>query len=489
MPRFPHWLGPVLCAAAIATVIPACTVILDRSEKQCSVDADCTGFGVHAFCHSGVCSNQGPAGCFLGKPTSHDDFANQCSAVQCEPFDNCARLGMCSSALAERRTQSPWRGQSALIEARAPVANLANPLCVDPARKTVLIAGATSVEPFLSTIAKLVTDHAIAYLPLGSCGGVDVLFDPAKRNITGRTGRLFDQSGNSVACDVGTDPVRADIAVSDVFSTTCNAQYNVIRPMEDYRGPIQAMMFVVPADSQETAISAEMARAVFGGAGVMPYLDESLYFIRNASSGTQQMLGHAIGVAAAGWNGVDRGGATAVATQLKLVPASSANGAIGILSADIADRERSNLRILAFKDVDQTCAYYPDSTLFLKDKVNVRDGHYPIWGPLHFYTELNGATPTPAASAVLEAVVTRAIDASLIDALIDGGLIPSCAMKVQRTIEMGPLSAFEPTGQCGCYFETRANNGVAPASCKTCSGAADCSGATPACNLGFCEAR
>ena len=41
---------------------------------------------------------------------------------------------------------------------------------------------------------------------------------------------------------------------------------------------------------------------------------------------------------------------------------------------------------LAFQANGQTKAYYADSTSGARDRQNVRDGHYPIWGPVHFFT-------------------------------------------------------------------------------------------------------
>ncbi len=64
-----------------------------------------------------------------------------------------------------------------------------------------------------------------------------------------------------------------------------------------------------------------------------------------------------------------------------------ATAAIGLLSADITDTNRTKVHELAFQDVGQTCGYYPDSTDNAVDKQNVRDGHYSLWGPLHFFTK------------------------------------------------------------------------------------------------------
>ena len=64
-------------------------------------------------------------------------------------------------------------------------------------------------------------------------------------------------------------------------------------------------------------------------------------------------------------------------------------------------------------------------------------------------------------------------------------------MNVSRTQEMGDLSTYSPAFQCGCYFAATVPGGTAPASCHTCTGAADCAGVVgkPACNNGYCETR
>ena len=90
-------------------------------------------------------------------------------------------------------------------------------------------------------------------------------------------------------------------------------------------------------------------------------------------------------------------------TQLQAVSALSANNAVGILSTDFADSVRGSLRILAFQDTGQLAGYYPDSSVTTRDKRNVRDGHYAIWGPLHLFTRL-GANGYPASAPAGEII-------------------------------------------------------------------------------------
>ena len=106
------------------------------------------------------------------------------------------------------------------------------------------------------------------------------------------------------------------------------------------------------------------------------------------------MIGHAIGVPANEFWGIDRGTAANVDALLRVITDPTlAEQAIGIISADYYDDDRSNLKALAFKAEGQECAYLPDSTQFKKDKQNVRNGHYPIWGPIHFFASVANGVP------------------------------------------------------------------------------------------------
>ena len=108
-----------------------------------------------------------------------------------------------------------------------------------------------------------------------------------------------------------------------------------------------------------------------------------------------------------------------------------AEQAIGIISADYYDADRANLKALAFSAEGQQCAYLPDSTPFKKDKQNVRDGHYPIWGPIHFFTAVSDGGARVAGRPGLQQVSIVSvpnIPQALLDAFIGSSLVPSCAM-------------------------------------------------------------
>lgn len=516
-----RWSRVVLGLGMLATLITACSLLLDTGRDQCQSDSDCDFISKQHTCQAGLCSDLGPRGCYAGTPSSTDpaelqkQFKNQCSRASVVPFDNCVRLGMCHPTDQLPPTIVPTGvggGGGGGTPPPAPTLE-----CIDGKTPVVVVGGSTAVQPFMSVVAQLLagTGFQLVYQPSGSCTGVAQLFSPdaSKRvvkDIAGKFALLFGPDGKpypdgklSHECTFSTQngmtapPVALDVAASDVFATSCDpANATPPGPVGEYFGPIQPMTFIVKAESKETSISAEMGHVVFGRSSndpkSMPYSDPALYFVRNSGSGTQQMISRAIQVDATKWWGVDRGGSSQVLNQLLAVSALSANNAVGILSTDFADTARGSLRILAFQDLGQLAGYYPDSSLNTRDKRNVRDGHYSIWGPVHFFAGLttnNNTLPNAAATALVNKFTAGKLDQPLLDAIITGGLVPPCAMTVKRSTEMGPLEPYAPSAACGCYFEAHVVNGQAPADCKVCSGPADCTGDRQACNFGYCEAQ
>jgi hypothetical protein len=90
----------------------------------------------------------------------------------------------------------------------------------------------------------------------------------------------------------------------------------------------------------------------------------------------------------------------------------------------------------------------------------------------------------PAARALISQFTVAKLDENLVSAIIGAGFVPPCAMKVKHDMEVGTLSAFQPTFGCSCFYENQVNHTT---TCHTCASTADCSSAAPACNYGFCE--
>ncbi len=155
---------------------------------------------------------------------------------------------------------------------------------------------------------------------------------------------------------------------------------------------------------------------------------------------------------------------------------------------------RSKLKILAYQHHQQDCAWLPDSSSTSYDKKNVRDGHYPLWGPLHFFTKVDSTnTPTSPGAAAFIGYFTGKVQppasVNLLQLEIQSHTVPACAMHVQRSAEVGPVSTYKATKACDCYFDLVATGAT---SCKTCTQPSDCTGSTT-CTMygttGYCEAK
>jgi len=175
---------------------------------------------------------------------------------------------------------------------------------------------------------------------------------------------------------------------------------------------------------------------------------------------------------------------------------------LGILATDVADgllasgaSARSALQILPYQHYGQTCGYLPDSSSSSYDKQNVRDGHYMIWGPIHFYTRLKNGQPDNANAKILFDLMTNPGDPrdaqDLIDLAAKTHTVPDCAMRVSRETEVGPMSSYMPPKSCECRFISVATGDDTPDGCTPCKKSSECSGEDykKVCNYGFCEVR
>jgi hypothetical protein len=220
---------------------------------------------------------------------------------------------------------------------------------------------------------------------------------------------------------------------------------------------------------------------------VAPWDDETVLFKRDALSGTQQMIASAIGVPAAKWKGTAATGSGDL--QNKLAGATPAEKTLGILAADVAQDNRALLNILAYQHTGQRCGYYPDRDANSNEKQNVRDGHYAIWGPMHFLTRIdsNGIAIKRAASEVigyLAGTKTAPAELDLVAFEAQHHVVSPCAMRVKRDRELGPMTVFSPPSACGCYYEKMANGSTA---CTPCTRTSDCPSHTATCSYGYCE--
>lgn len=408
-------------------------------------------------------------------------------------------------------------------------AHAANPAC-NSYPNPVYFSGSTAAPPMLAQLAvQLGTSVSIIYTAVGSCVGMnDILASAAEP----AAAVYLDPTNatNQIACDPtngGANPngLYIDVGISDVYPATCTAYSNtgmLGTGFKDFHGPIQAMTLAVPKTSTENSISAEAAYVVFGWAGqsnntVAPWTDPTQMFIRKPTSGTESMISWAIGLAPTKWlvqSPFDGGtaqfeaGNPQVVTALK--GATSANAAIGILSTEYLDQNRDTLKALAFQASDynggdQECGYLPDSDSTHFDKLNIRQGRYAIWGPVHFVTNVDSsgnplANPKNTASTNVKTVIDFISDnnlsttqeQTLITASLKAYTVPPCAMQVSRDAEIGAEASFQPAHGCGCAYEAGAQGGTPTSTyCKACTADTDCANVTGYnhCNFGWCEAQ
>jgi hypothetical protein len=355
----------------------------------------------------------------------------------------------------------------------------------------------------------------IVYTSTGSCVGVDAIINgtPMTTGATPApaTSATFWSSASDpgTACALPPLGVNADLGISDVFPQTCpgfemsNLESNQIR---EAHGPIQTMTFAVPANARTSEISAQAAYFVFGfggtggvldATGAAPVWDDENYLLqRSASSGTQAMIAAAIGVPPTLWKGKPHKSSDDVATDLQAAGASqqTADKTIGILAADYIESKnlRAQIKVLAYQDTGQACAVYPDSTASARDKRNVRDGHYPIWSPLHVLYKVNASgdpiNPDRRQQILdiigyLSGTKTLPNGIKLIDLYAQNGLVPECAMHVTRQKDGGNLLPYKAPSPCSCLFELKA---AGVSTCKECTVQGDC-GSDETCSLGYCE--
>ncbi len=429
------------------------------------------------------------------------------------------------------------------------------PAC-DSFTNPVYISGSSASQPVLQALANtLGTGVSIIYQNPDSCLGVaDFLAGMASTETMPSavaTVYLNPTTGKAVTCTITPTTDIVDIAVSDVFAATCHKFNNAIPALTssqvEISGPIQAMTIAVPAASQGSpSISAAAANVVFGGdaatAGetIPQWNQAAAIFTRPATSGTLNMIGTAIGLAPSSWANAalaatapaNQKGSTGGMYSAVAAATTNINQTIGILSDEaVVQRNATALamgadggtagptaKVLYFQAAGQSCGYLPDSTASALDKINVREGRYDIWGPLHFITNVgaNGQPNGVHASAVATVLnyfiatgsnpsaplFTNSDDAGAIavtakQALIDaeampsvGGVVPWCAMHVMRTEEVGAESSFSPAEPCGCHFEKVATGATVSAYCKACASGTDCAG-TPntVCRYGYCEVQ
>ncbi len=189
------------------------------------------------------------------------------------------------------------------------------------------------------------------------------------------------------------------------------------------------------------------------------------------------------------WWGFDRLSAGNLVESMEATPPANAESAIGVLSKDNPDPSPANQTALAVQQQGPGYGYLPDSAPTSLDKMNIRDGHYPIWGQIHLLASISGGQPSQAAAALVTQFTVPKLDLTLVTAIIQAGFIPTCAMQVSHTEEAGDLSVYQPPFGCSCYFDATTGSTL-PSACNACgSDLPACPSSRPACNYGYCEVQ
>jgi len=387
----------------------------------------------------------------------------------------------------------------------------------------IIVEGSSAVKPSMAALGlKLAVagTSTIIYASQGSCTGVAAI----EGTVPTTVGTATDwDSTSTTAGKTCTLPANTpvDVGVSDVFPTSCpgvkGGDIAAAGAADFDTFFAQVMEFIVPGGaggSDATAISAEAAYLTFGfgNSGATPWNNQAQFMVRNNLSGTQTMLSKAIGLDASKWIGFDEsneGGATQIFLDVKnrQIPdpasptdktkrlAGDPKKMIGIVSSGESDADTVNVKRLAFQATGQTCAFWADSGVSEKDKKYVRDGHYDVWGPLHVLAKVDaqGAPTSAGAKTVIDFLSSKDVaDTTVLDVEMSANVVPLCAMNVSRTSELGPMTSVQPTGACGCYFDSVKTTGGAGTECVACTptnAATKCTGDRKVCNYGFCEVK
>jgi hypothetical protein len=396
-------------------------------------------------------------------------------------------LPACSDATMVGPNPIYLSGSSAFEPTAGQMAVKLNATTVADADKVTLVYSATSScdGPTNITMSKALSGNADYWTP-----NADPTMPPVKHSCT---------------LDANIVP---DVGVSDIFYENCPGNTLPIPSnMTDVQGPVQAMIFIVPkSNTAQTNLTAAEAQDIWGcgmSGGVTPFTDGATPPTdptaqmadmqstqqRNSGSGTQGIVAKAIQVPPTAFKGKINGTGGNLVTSLLAAP--HQDQAIGFLAADSYDSQRTKLNSLAFQAFGQSKAFYADSASDTFDKRNVRDGHYVVWGPEHFFVAVDGnkviSNPKAAKFTGWVSGATTTTAFNFVDLAGTANVIPQCAMKVKRNQDGGNVQFNTPTAPCGCRWESVATKTATPPGCTACTMDSDCAAAGKKCSFNFCE--
>jgi hypothetical protein len=297
------------------------------------------------------------------------------------------------------------------------------------------------------------------------------------------------------SCDADAGGVPIGLGIGATFLSSCtNLPGTKPADLAIANGPVQSYGFIVPGASSQIALTAQEGYFAYGFAGAtgqaMPWIDQALRYSRGPTASTALTCAAAIGLKGSQLKGTVPAGNTSTEVLNFVATSGSPEATIGLMGTEVYDGARNLVKLLAFKGYGQRYAYFPDFSATSFDKKNVRDGHYLPWAPTPYITRVDvgtGKATDPNVQRIIDLVFGVRVDADVngTDQVIASGLVPGCAMGVQRAFDGGDLSLYAPPEPCGCYFESKVPQGSTK--CSKCTDSSTCGAGK--CRLGYCEVR
>jgi len=365
----------------------------------------------------------------------------------------------------------------------------------------IVVTGSVQFEPLIRQLAlKLSTQTAPRTIIYAidtptSCAGIASVASGA--DLAGTAGAFYTVNGAGYirgGCTFAAGQ-KADLALSDLFYESCpNLPQPKPAALMDVLGPVVATVFVTPlANTTTQYLTYEEARVIYGcgvsaARPIAGFSDPTLLLCEPADAGPPAILAAGLGIPLSTLTPPHCafGGGTALAVAQNVSAAGKYS--LGFVTADgLSDDVRALVSPLPFRALGQTQAYLPDSALGAPDRKNVRDGHYALWGYAHLMTIASGGNPSRPAADFIGWVTGTKTNASFDYVGLESGLglIPLCAMRVQRRSDGGLLSSYAPTETCNCAVDAALTRAL-PANCTQCTSNTMCSGGQ-LCRKGFCE--
>lgn len=371
-------------------------------------------------------------------------------------------------------------------------------------------AGGSAVTPTLGAVASALAGLpaeervSIFYWDPGACTGYHSVVDVGTDLATPPAYfKYWDADGTLHQCEAAGDEVLSFAHMGNT-PTLCPANQPLPNGWGRFVAPVQTINFITHIDSEYDAISVEALYHVYGfgpgapGRSVAPWTVPEAVFSRPTNSFVHQIAARIVGVPPTGFQIPEENFLSTNGDSVQAVytwgQESDPSQPLAYVSGSNADQgfDDGQIKTLALQDIDQTCAYLPDSSRQAKDKLNVRNGQYALWTPAWFYAPVDGTSSDITHPDVAKLV--RWFDGSLpapegvdiVSIIIQSGDIPLCAMRATRPDgDLSAIASYAPDDPCNGYFEFTAEGRTDYQSCSDTSECDEAAGEQ--CRYGFCE--